>query len=257
IESSTGNNTICVQWGSDVLLSGLTLDSGVANPSDYTFQWFLNGNLVGTGSTYSITATTPMPWEGDYTVVATSTSALGCVSLPSDPFQVVQAGPPVAQDPPYEINNFFSDNQIVTILVNGYGYYHYSMDNGPRLDNGGVFENVGIGNHTVMVYDVEGDCGPPISIDVVTVNYPTFFTPNGDGIHDTWNIIGFKPENNAKIYIFDRYGKLLKQLSPINSTGWDGTFNGQPLFSTDYWFTVDYTEKGANKVFKAHFSLKR
>ncbi|RTY87000.1 T9SS type B sorting domain-containing protein, partial [Flavobacterium sp. GSN2] len=55
----------------------------------------------------------------------------------------------------------------------------------------------------------------------------------------------------------DRYGKLLKQLSPINSTGWDGTFNGQPLFSTDYWFTVDYTEKGANKVFKAHFSLKR
>ncbi|TRW90194.1 T9SS type B sorting domain-containing protein, partial [Flavobacterium sp. GT3R68] len=55
----------------------------------------------------------------------------------------------------------------------------------------------------------------------------------------------------------DRYGKLLKQLSPINSTGWDGTFNGQLMPSSDYWFSVDYTEEGVVKVFKAHFSMKR
>ncbi|HEX9979873.1 MAG TPA: T9SS type B sorting domain-containing protein [Flavobacterium sp.] len=39
--------------------------------------------------------------------------------------------------------------------------------------------------------------------------------------------------------------------------GWDGTFNGQPLPSTDYWFTVQYSEQGVAKEFKAHFSLKR
>ncbi|HEX8269695.1 MAG TPA: T9SS type B sorting domain-containing protein, partial [Flavobacterium sp.] len=41
------------------------------------------------------------------------------------------------------------------------------------------------------------------------------------------------------------------------SEGWNGTFNGAQLPSTDYWFTVFYTEDGALKEFKAHFSLKR
>ncbi|WP_159780413.1 T9SS type B sorting domain-containing protein, partial [Flavobacterium sp. 9AF] len=40
-------------------------------------------------------------------------------------------------------------------------------------------------------------------------------------------------------------------------TGWDGTFNSKDLPSTDYWFTVEYQENQQNKVFKAHFTLKR
>jgi gliding motility-associated-like protein len=61
---------------------------------------------------------------------------------------------------------------------------------------------------------------------------------------------------NAPILIFDRYGKFLKQISP-SGEGWNGIFNGQPLPSSDYWFTVDYNEKGTSKVFKSHFTLKR
>ncbi|HLT49333.1 MAG TPA: T9SS type B sorting domain-containing protein, partial [Aequorivita sp.] len=59
-----------------------------------------------------------------------------------------------------------------------------------------------------------------------------------------------------KIYIFDRFGKLLKQLSPLGP-GWNGTYNGSPLFSSDYWFRVEYTEDGNAKEFKGHFTLKR
>jgi len=61
---------------------------------------------------------------------------------------------------------------------------------------------------------------------------------------------------NAKIYIFDRFGKLIKQITP-EGQGWDGTFNGNPLPSTDYWFTVEYLEATTIKEFKAHFTLKR
>ncbi|RXR21542.1 T9SS type B sorting domain-containing protein, partial [Flavobacterium stagni] len=82
-----------------------------------------------------------------------------------------------------------------------------------------------------------------------------YFTPNGDGIHDTWNIVGLQ-NTTAKIYIFDRYGKLIKQISP-SSLGWDGTYNGYLAPSTDYWFKVEYDEGGVMKEFKAHFSLKR
>ena len=39
--------------------------------------------------------------------------------------------------------------------------------------------------------------------------------PNNDGFNDTWNIIGLADyDPAARIYIFDRYGKLLKQISP-------------------------------------------
>jgi gliding motility-associated-like protein len=97
-----------------------------------------------------------------------------------------------------------------------------------------------------------------VSIEnVQVIDYPRYFTPNGDGFHETWNVTGLQNfDAITKIYIFDRYGKLLKQLS-ASGDGWDGTYNGQPLPSTDYWFTVDYPENGVMKQFKAHFSLKR
>ncbi|MDB4114903.1 T9SS type B sorting domain-containing protein, partial [Flavobacteriaceae bacterium] len=60
----------------------------------------------------------------------------------------------------------------------------------------------------------------------------------------------------ANIYIFDRYGKLLKQISPL-TPGWDGTYNGNALPSSDYWFRVEYTEQGIQKEIRGHFSLKR
>ena len=90
---------------------------------------------------------------------------------------------------------------------------------------------------------------------VETINYPYYFTPNGDGIHDTWNIVGLADKPGTRIYIFDRYGKLLKQISSTGA-GWDGTYNGSQMPSDDYWFTVDY-EEGTMKQFKAHFALNR
>jgi valyl-tRNA synthetase len=41
------------------------------------------------------------------------------------------------------------------------------------------------------------------------------------------------------------------------SPGWDGTYNGQIMPATDYWFTVDFSEQSATRQFRAHFSLKR
>jgi gliding motility-associated-like protein len=90
----------------------------------------------------------------------------------------------------------------------------------------------------------------------ITINYPRYFTPNGDGYNEIWNI--YTPDFGIKatVYIFDRYGKLItKQQAP--GWGWDGTFNGAPLPSTDYWFTVHYSEYGEAKTFSSHFSLLR
>jgi gliding motility-associated-like protein len=126
------------------------------------------------------------------------------------------------------------------------------LDNG-SFQSSNVFVNVGAGPHTVIARNGCGMVGP----DTVTiVDYPKFFTPNGDGYHDQWNISALSGQANAKIYIFDRFGKLLKEIQP-SSNGWDGTFNQQNLPATDYWFVVYYIEKDMSKEFKSHFALKR
>ena len=68
--------------------------------------------------------------------------------------------------------------------------------------------------------------------------------------------LNYLSEYQGIITIYNRFGKLLKQLNP-ESSGWDGTFNGEQMPSTDYWFKVEYTEDNIRKEFKSHFSLKR
>ena len=81
------------------------------------------------------------------------------------------------------------------------------------------------------------------------------FKIHNDGIHDTWRILGIREDfqPNSRVYIFDRYGKLLKELDPVGE-GWDGTFIGRPMPQSDYWFRV-FLEDG--REFKGHFSLVR
>ncbi|MFB9088660.1 T9SS type B sorting domain-containing protein, partial [Flavobacterium paronense] len=251
---SSPRDTICVEYGTNAFLSGLTLDSGITNPN-YSFAWSLEGTLIptATASTYNITTVAP----GDYTVVATSTSPLGCVSNVSNPFTVIQSGPAQVSSPPYTVSNAFNDNQIITVNVVGFGIYEYSLDDGP-FQSSTIFEYASLGEHTVTIRDVKGNtsCGEIVISGVQTINYPHYFTPNGDGFHDTWNVIGLENQHNARLYIFDRYAKLLKQLS-TDGPGWDGTFNGHLLPADDYWFKVEYLEQSQWKEFKSHFTLKR
>ena len=248
---TSDNPALCVDFVTGVLNSGMTLNSNL-DPALYTFEWSLDGVVIAgaVDATYSITTVTP----GVYSVVATSVSALGCPSAAAS-FTVIKSGPAVAVGEGFTVSNAFTDNQTLTVTVEGFGDYVYSLDNGPFLDNDGIFLNITPGLHTVVVRDLNS-CEDDLVLEVFAINYPHFFTPNGDGFNDTWNIPTLASDLSAKIYIFDRYGKLIKQISP-SGEGWNGTFNGKELPSSDYWFTVFYLENGTNKEFKAHFSLKR
>lgn len=154
----------------------------------------------------------------------------------------------------YSVSGAFVDNQSITINAFPTGNYYYQLDNG-ALQESPVFENISIGNHTITVLDSNG-CGYFITEDVFILNYPNYFTPNDDGINDFWTIEGISILNNWKITIFDRFGKLLTHLNPVNSA-WDGTFNNNKLPSTDYWFRLEYEENGVQKSINSHFSLIR
>ena len=137
--------------------------------------------------------------------------------------------------------------------MGGNGTLQYQLDEGP-FQYEPIFNNVSPGPHLITVIDTQGCTF--FTQNVFVIDYPKYFTPNQDGYNDTWHIAGLENQLQAEIFIFDRQGKLIKQLAP-SGEGWDGTYNGAQLPSTDYWFTVNYIENDASKQFKAHFSLVR
>ena len=147
-----------------------------------------------------------------------------------------------------------SEFNSIAVSVSGDGDYEFSLDNplGPYQDLGS-FQDVLPGLHTVYVRDKNG-CG--ITQEMVSViGFMKFFTPNDDGFNDTWQIIGvsaqFQPD--SKVFIYDRYGKLITQISPLQG-GWNGKYNGYNMPASDYWFHATLQD---GRVFKGHFSLVR
>ncbi|SDM98399.1 T9SS type B sorting domain-containing protein [Kriegella aquimaris] len=147
-----------------------------------------------------------------------------------------------------------SENNIVTIFVEGEGEYEYALhdENGPYQDTN-VFQNVPAGFIEVFVRDKNG-CGL-INTTVSVVGHDKFFTPNNDGVNDFWQIKGIDDmvQADSFITIYDRYGTLLGRVSP-NTNGWDGKQNGRLLPASDYWFRVQLQD---GREFKGHFTLKR
>ncbi|GAA4306447.1 T9SS type B sorting domain-containing protein [Aestuariibaculum suncheonense] len=147
----------------------------------------------------------------------------------------------------------FADPNSITVDVSGIGNYVYILDNGePQTAN--VFNNVSFGLHQITIRDLNG-CEDVIT-EVFVFDIPKFFTPNNDGTFDTWHVIGIEQLPGTLVYIYDRYGKLLKTLTH-NSLGWDGTFNGENMPSNDYWFVAKIIQNGNPFEVKGHFALKR
>jgi gliding motility-associated-like protein len=228
-------------------LDFVVVDPGLS-PATYNFTWRDEfGVVLSSDPTYTIDE------GGIYSLeVSYATSPTGC-SSPLEIFTVSESGSPaVTVD---VVTEDFADTHVVLATATGTGIYEFSLDQGPWLDSG-TFIGVTPGEHTVYIRDVNG-CGTT-AVEIYIVDYPKYFTPNGDGYHDTWNIDALSGQLGSRIYIFDRYGKLLKQISPAGD-GWDGTYNGQPMPTSDYWFTLEYNDlnTGQPKQLKAHFSLKR
>ena len=146
----------------------------------------------------------------------------------------------------------FSNNNSAEIVVSGSGNYEYSL-NGINYQDEPLFTNLEPGEYTVYVNDKNG-CGLTFETFYI-LDYPKFFTPNGDGYHDIWQIKNLDKRGfeNAKITIFDRYGNLIKQINNPNDF-WDGTLRGNNLPSQDYWFVLALPN---GKTVRGHFSLIR
>lgn len=221
------------------------------NPQDvYTYRWAdAQDNTLSTVEFYD--ATSP----GDYTLEVSTNE--GCTV--DSTFTVELAQPLSITLDDITIESDGENNTITIIEANlGNGDYEYALDDvfGPYQDEN-VFTNVAPGIRQLYVNDKTSCAQAVIAIPVL--GFPKYLTPNGDGINDTWGVLGLRSEyfRELNIQIFDRYGMLIKQLGP-GEPEWDGTFVGKPLPSSEYWFKANVKNyEGDLLTVKGHFSLIR
>jgi len=219
-----------------------TLNAGILEMDSalYTFLWSPTGE-----NTYKISSQNPVTHT-----VTVSQVATGCSSTRTLHINTSEKA---------TITNIsiegYSRNTATTITVKGIGDYEYAIDapEGPYQDSNN-FNNLDIGIHEVYIRD-KNNCGIAGPHEFPVLGFPEFFTPNNDGFHDYWQVEGLLEidQLQANIYIFDRYGKLLKTIQG-SGQGWDGTLHGKLMLPDDYWVKVALSN---GLILSSHFSLIR
>ncbi len=245
-EFTVQGGTICTNPETGEVEDPFLLQSGL-DPSQFTVFWELDGAVVHVGENFTATQ------DGIYTVRTEKVIpeiGANCNYNPTT-VEVFASSKPILLA---EVTQPFADVARITVTVQGAGDYLYSIDGG-EFQTSNTFDDVTGGIHEISAKGITGNCSAT-TIQVNVVKFPEFFTPNNDGYNDTWNITTLADHPEARIHIFDRFGKLLKTIFP-NGAGWDGTFRGSQMPSNDYWFKVSYQEDGVAMEFKSHFTLKR
>ncbi|CAZ96954.1 T9SS type B sorting domain-containing protein [Zobellia galactanivorans] len=238
---------LCLGADGETLEPLPVLDTGLST-SVYSFAWYRGElspeNKIADASDASFTAS-----EAGTYIVQLQNMELGCeFSLAARVFVSPRAKV-------FEIDfvsDPFAENTTIDIVAEGDGNYLYSVD-GLDFTSVNRFEGLSAGEHTAYITDAY-KCSV-LSKKFMVVDFPRFFSPNGDGVNDTWSIINVPQMENPEVTIYNQYGMLMRQLS--GNLAWDGTFNGGAAPSNDYWFRIEYTKDGERKEFKSHFSLKR
>jgi gliding motility-associated-like protein len=205
----------------------LVLNAGI---NGMTYQW----------STGETTQSVLYDGSSNYSVIVTNSS--NCSKTKN--FTIIEYAEPTIQE-------VVVDGSTATIITTQTGDFEYSID-GITYQDSNIFTMQQGGLYMAYVKEKHG-CGLDKQTFII-ISIPLFFTPNGDGINDNWIIAGLTHCPNAKVGIFDRYGKLIIQLTATKFF-WDGTYNGQQLISDDYWFTLKVDD--TKPEVKGHFSMIR
>ncbi|WP_181885125.1 lectin-like domain-containing protein [Pontibacter diazotrophicus] len=70
---------------------------------------------------------------------------------------------------------------------------------------------------------------------------PNAFSPNGDGVNETWEVETLEDYPDARVEVFDRWGtRIYEKVRYINE--WNGTYKGQPLPVSTYFYVITLSE---------------
>ncbi|RNC86237.1 MAG: chromophore lyase [Winogradskyella sp.] len=146
-------------------------------------------------------------------------------------------------------------NQIIASGSGGTGLYTYTFN---EVDYGqeNTYTITQSGIYTILVTDTNGcTAEAQVELEFVDICPPNYFTPNGDGVQDTWAPGCVNNYPNLEFDIFDRYGR--KVATYRVGEYWDGRYNGSELPTGDYWYVVRPNGTSVERSFVGHFTLYR
>jgi len=214
------DETIEICDGSTVILS--------SNLGNVTYQW----------STGETTEEISIAAPGEYSVMVTNPE--GCSNTKN--ISVIPVTVPI-------ITEIRSDGSNILIALANTGEFEFALNNGVFQESA-VFETILGGRYTVNIR--YGDNCGVVSVEFIHLVIPKFFTPNADGNNDLFIPQGIEFFSSYDLFIYNRFGQLLKN-GGQNTASWDGTFNGAPMPSGNYWYSLQVEET----VRRGYFVLKR
>ncbi|MFC0512710.1 gliding motility-associated C-terminal domain-containing protein [Mucilaginibacter angelicae] len=135
----------------------------------------------------------------------------------------------------------------------------YSWSPSDGLSDAGILNPVAspakTTSYTLKVTEVAGGCPAfaDITVNVVSLMViPNTFTPNADGVNDTWSIPALSAYPNCVVNVFNRNGSQIFR-SIGYSKDWNGSFNGYVLPTGTYYYVVDL--KDGNKPLSGYVVL--
>ncbi|RYY29555.1 MAG: gliding motility-associated C-terminal domain-containing protein, partial [Sphingobacteriaceae bacterium] len=186
---------------------------------------------------------------GSIILTLTSTGTGNCV-IASDQLTVQLVSPPKISAG-NNISVMEDEKLMLTPAVTGTDL-KYSWTPNLYLNNNTLKNPILTGNQDITyTLTVTGKTGCAVQ-DQVTVkvirpiNIPNTFTPNADGVNDTWTIKNLENYKDATVKIFNRYGAQLFY-SEGYGVPWNGTLNGQPLPVGTYYYLIDLKTDGKTR----------
>ncbi len=112
------------------------------------------------------------------------------------------------------------------------------------------------GTYEVVVVDANGcESRAEIFVEFYDIDIPNFFTPDGDSNNDVWGPANSEAYPTIRTRVYDRYGRVVGEMRV--GQFWDGTYNGSPLPTGDYWYVIKFDEEEDAREFVGHFTLYR
>lgn len=217
----------------------LTFTASYNGPANKNYQWRVNGINTGTNSAAFTTAELKNSDKIECEVTTTGS----CVIITKSNTITAQITAPPEITFTGDVRILPGESVRLNPFVTGdIASYQWQLADGltdaaVRNPNVKPVNTVTYHLHTVSTLGCEGDGSVTVFVirDVIP---PNTFTPNNDGINDTWAIKNLSGYPKCNVDVYNRYGQRIYHSVGYGSA-WDGTLNGKQIPSGTYYYVID------------------